>query len=103
MSHLLLTRRDVSKLIQCGDHSLAPWPVTCVHICDGTATEVVPVLQPEGSEVEADWLCRECFDKHFGDEPDSGDISDLRVVCIHCRRKALKPYQENVGSETPQG
>jgi hypothetical protein len=87
---------DTPKLIQCGDHSFAPWAITCVHICDNTAADVVRVPQPEGSEVEADWLCTECFERHFGEGEKKGDITDLRAVCIHCLRKALKPYQDKM-------
>jgi hypothetical protein len=90
---------DVPKLIQCGDHSFAPWAITCVHICNGTATDVVPLPNQTGGEVESDWICPECFAKHFGDGPAKGDITDLRAVCIHCLRKALKPYQDKVKSE----
>jgi hypothetical protein len=51
---------QLPKLIQCGDQSFAPWAVVCIHICNGTATDVVAIPQPEGSELEADWLCSDC-------------------------------------------
>jgi hypothetical protein len=92
---------DEAQLIRCGDHNLAPWAITCVHICDGTATDAVPIPQPEGSEVEADWLCPECFARHFGDGPKTGDITELRAVCIHCLREALKPYQDKAKAKPP--
>ena len=91
------TPDDLPKLIQCGDHSFAQWAITCVHICEGTATDAVPISQKRGGEVENDWLCPECIEKRLGDGPDRTDITDLRAVCIHCLRKALRPYQE----ETP--
>ena len=81
-----------SKLIECGDHSFAPWAATCVHICEGTATEVVPIPQPDGSEVENDWLCPQCVQRYFIGL--DCDVEDLRMVCIHCLRKLLKPYQK---------
>ena len=83
------------KVIRCEDHSCAPWAVTCIHIIEGTATDVVPIVLDEGTEVEADWLCPECVQKHFGDEWDKCEIADLRAVCIHCLRQVLEPYQED--------
>lgn len=82
------------KLIECGDHSFAPWGLTCVHISEGTATDVVPIPRPPeiNSEVEFDWLCPECARKHFGFGADSGDDLDLKVVCIHCLRRLLSTY-----------
>ena len=74
------------KLIRCGDHSLAPWAITCVHICEGTADDALAIPQPEGSEVEFDWLCRKCYE----DQAAGAGGDDLRVVCIHCLRELLK-------------
>ena len=79
------------KLIQCGDHQLAPWAVTCIHVCDGTASDVLPIPQDVGSETENDWLCTDCFEKFAITQ--QGTIENLRVVCIHCLRKLLRPYQ----------
>lgn len=95
-------RHRPPKLIQCGDHSLAPWAITCVHVCEGTATDVIPIPQKEGREVDADWLCPECFEKHFLGGADSKDMSDLRAVCIHCLRRSLGRYQDNEEVEVPQ-
>ena len=80
------------KLIRCGDHQLAPSALTCVHICKGTATAVVPIPQEDGSEIENDWLCPDCYEKFVVN--DNGGLDDLQVVCIHCLREILKPYQK---------
>lgn len=80
------------KLIQCGDHKLAPLAVTCIHVCDGTATDVLPIPQEEGNEIENDWLCVACFEKFAIKR--QGTVEDLRVVCIHCLRGLLKPYRK---------
>jgi len=85
--------RNVPKLIQCGDHNFAPWAITCVHICEGTAADIVRLPNQIGGEAKYDWICAECFEKHFGDGPDKGDLTDLRAVCIHCLRRVLKPYR----------
>ena len=82
-------KNNKSRLVQCGDHQLAPWALTCTHVCDGTATDVFPIPQDVGSETENDWLCMDCFEK-FAIER-QGSVEDLRVVCIHCLRNLLKP------------
>ena len=82
-----------NRLIRCGDHSLAPSALTCVHICDGTATSVMPIPQEEGNEIEYDWLCSNCFDKHLFNA--HGTVDDLRIVCIHCLREILKQYRDD--------
>jgi len=79
-----------TKLIKCGDHSFAPWATTCVHVLDGTATDIVPIPLGEGGEVEHDYICDRCYGKHF--IRGSDDLEDLRTVCIHCLREMLKPY-----------
>jgi len=79
-----------TKLIKCGKHTLAPWATTCVHICDGTATDVVPILLGEGNEVEYDYICDQCFKKYFIGQ--SNDLGDLRTVCIHCLREIVDRY-----------
>jgi hypothetical protein len=54
----------------------------------------VAVRQPEGSEVEFDWICPECYERYFGQDQDgSADVDDLRAVCIHCLRLLLKRYR----------
>lgn len=92
---------DEARLIRCADHSLAPWAITCVHIFDGTADDVVAVPQPEGSEVEFDWVCPKCHEKLIGqDLAGTADLDDLRAVCIHCLRLLLKRYRK---PEDPDG
>lgn len=85
---------EETKLIRCADHRLAPWAITCVHILEGTADDVVAVPQPQGSEVEFDWICPRCHEKLFRqDQAGSADVDDLRAVCIHCLRLLLKRYR----------
>lgn len=76
---------EEKRLIRCGDHSLAPWAIVCVHILDGTADDVVPIPQADGSEVEFDWLCPQCY----ADLAAENGVDDLRYVCIHCLRGLL--------------
>ena len=87
-----MTVNNNTHLIRCGDEGLAPWAITCVHICDGSASEIVPVPLEEGTEVESDWLCRECYEKHFGVDGGGAGIDELRAVCIHCLRQLLTAY-----------
>lgn len=88
-----LDESGLPKLIKCGDHSFAPWGTVCVHICEGTATDVGPVPQELGSET--DWLCNDCWREAFAG---TLGVDDIRAVCIHCLRKIMKPYQ-NGGEE----
>lgn len=75
------------KLIQCADHSWAPWGIVCIHIIEGTAVEAIPMPQEDGSEVESDWMCPSC-----AEEMVNSNIENLRPVCMHCIRKVIKPY-----------
>ncbi len=84
------------KLIQCGDHQFAPYAATCVHVIHRTATDVVPIRCEEGSEVEYDWLCPQCYRKYCLDNEDTWDVDDLVVVCIHCLRKIMRPYRKQM-------
>jgi hypothetical protein len=72
----------MSKLIKCADHKYVPWGIVCVHLCEKTATEWLPVPQEPDSECENDWLCPECVTR-YPDLP----LDDLRAVCIHCIRE----------------
>jgi len=70
------------KLIQCGDHSWAPWCIVCVHLASGESHqwEAIPKVD-EISEAEFDWLCPACkwrFDELGAD--------DFKAICIHCVR-----------------
>lgn len=91
------------KLIECGDHRLAPWATTCSHIMLGTATDVVPIRCEEGSEIEHDWLCPQCFRKYYLDNRNAFDVDDLRAVCIHGLREVMKPYREQMRRRLRRG
>lgn len=94
---------DLPKLIQCADHGVAPWTVTCIHLFNWTATEAIAVPRDEGTEVEADWVCTECFERYFVGETVSEDLSDLQEVCMHCLRDILEAYEDDDEEvESPQ-
>lgn len=78
----------MTKLIKCADHKSAPWGIVCIHLCEGQASDWIPVPQEPGSECENDWLCPTCI-KKFPDVP----LDDLRALCIHCIRK-LKQHAD---------
>ena len=75
----------VPKLIQCGDHSYAPWALICVHLMKGTAKEWVAIEVDDGREVDNDYICPDCAGK-VSMTPGEWDIENLRAVCIHCLR-----------------
>jgi hypothetical protein len=71
-------------LIQCADHSWAPYVMTCAHLMEGSPPEKyhrIDLAEDDLREIEADFICTDCFEKHGCDYHD-----DLRVVCIHCFR-----------------
>jgi len=68
--------------------------MTCIHVLDGTATDIAPVISDRGRLRDADWLCCECAEKIFGDGPCESDVSDLRTICADCLAEAIKPYLE---------
>jgi hypothetical protein len=83
-------------LIKCGDGCFAPSVATCVHIIEGTAKTVLPVRCEKGGEVEYDWYCPQCFDKYYLHNEDTFDVKDMRIVCIHCLRKIMRPYRKQM-------
>ena len=88
------------RLIECRDHKFAPWSIVCRHLVTGRSREWIRV---EGSGepddlTDEDWVCPECFEKHFGqphDEPSEDDLKDLQAICMHCVRKLRKRYDPN--------
>jgi hypothetical protein len=88
---------ETPKLIRCGDHGFLPWGIVCVHVVEGTATEVVAVPREDGNETEYDWLCRQCYE-HLDEEDDD---EDLLVACIHCLREFIEPYRVNMDDLEP--
>jgi hypothetical protein len=69
-------------LIQCADHSFAPWSCVCNHLFNGSSHDWRPVSREEGTEVENDWVCKACQARL----PEL-TAEDFRAVCIHCVRK----------------
>lgn len=87
------------NLIQCGDHSYAPWSIVCVHLIGG-ATDWCPVPS-DHPEVDHDWHCSQCRDQC----PDV-DIDDLQAICIHCVRELQREagiVDSNSGEDEEQG
>jgi hypothetical protein len=77
------------KLVECGDHMLAPWCIVCVHIINGAATECVRL--PMGPGEQDDWLCPTCLQKG----PDAVQLDEVRCVCIHCARDLVKCLKQS--------
>jgi hypothetical protein len=72
---------DTPKLIQCGDHKMAPWSVVCIHLLDGISEEWL--RQPGEDGDQDDWLCPSCAAKGAEQVP----VEELKAVCIHCVRE----------------
>ena len=77
----------MNKLIQCADHSYAPWGIVCVHLVEHTALDWMPVPQEPGSECDNDWLCPTCLKKY----PDVL-LDDMRAICMHCIRDLKRGF-----------
>jgi hypothetical protein len=81
-------RKSPPNLIRCGDHSWAPYVVTCVHLIQGLPKErwrSVPVR--DSREVEFDYICDECYAKKQARDTLTDPLTVLRLVCIHCMRE----------------
>ena len=74
----------MTQLIECGDHSLAPAGVVCVHLARGESKEWLRVPQGAGSECD-DWICPGCAEKF-----PMIDVDDLVALCMHCIRARQK-------------
>lgn len=74
----------IPLIIECGDHSFAPFSFLCHHLCDFPDQEWVGMKVEDGREVENDWLCQECAARfEAGDE-----LEEVLVpVCIGCVRR----------------
>jgi hypothetical protein len=71
----------VPKLIQCGDHKLAPWSVVCIHLLNGSSEDWQRLPGEDGNQ--DDWLCPVCAAKGAEHVP----VEELKAVCIHCVRE----------------
>lgn len=80
------------RLIECGDHSFSPWGVVCVHVLDGTATDLIHGEADDGDEGGGDWMCPECCERAMSSGGDDSCLSYLRAACIHCIRKVIENY-----------
>lgn len=70
-------------VIECGDHSYAPYSFVCQHLIDTPVMDWHPVEVDDGREVEYDWVCAECLQKH-----ESGvQLEEVIPVCINCVRR----------------
>lgn len=74
----------IPLVIECADHSFAPFSFLCHHLVDNPDQLWVGMDVQDGREVEHDWLCEDCA-KRFeaGDE-----LEEVLVpICINCVRK----------------
>jgi len=89
--------KDNPNLIECGDHSFAPWSIVCTHLMYGQS-RTWQSLDSDNPEVDHDWLCPECMEQFIAeaDNDQEHDLTNLRPVCIHCvrylRRKFDRTY-----------
>ncbi len=71
-------------LVECGDHSYSPYSFICQHLLDNPSLEWNPMEVGDGREVEYDWICPDCLDRHLQGE-NLGET--LQTVCIGCVRR----------------
>ena len=79
--------KKAPNLIQCADHTWAPWAIICIHLMERPeTTEWLPIENDDDREVDFDYICRACAERR--DRLGSYDkmIEFLRPVCIHCLR-----------------
>lgn len=83
------------QLIQCGDHSWAPWSIVCVHLMEGTSHEWIPIPS-DFPEVDFDWACPAC---NPNDPETVFNLDNLRPVCIHCVRRYRRKLDPNFNDD----
>lgn len=77
------------NLIQCHDHSWAPWHIMCRHLFDAPPKEKwikIELAEDDGREVDGDWLCEDC-DNRIQEPGDFDKLMNeglLAAVCMHC-------------------
>lgn len=70
-------------VIECGNNSFAPYSFVCQHLIDVPTVNWNPIEVSDGREVEYDWLCDECLDKH----EIGNDLAEVIVpICTYCVR-----------------
>lgn len=85
-----------TNLIQCSDHTWAPWSIICIHLITGSSREWQP-LDSTNPEIDHDWLCPQCMKTHQHETENNlkVDITPLRAICIHCVRSLRTKYDQN--------
>lgn len=82
-----------NDLIQCGDHSWAPWSIVCTHVLNRTAAKVYALPKLPPGESEFDYVCMSCAEE-VEQDGDAINIDNLRPVCMHCVTRVLAPYEK---------
>ena len=74
----------IPLVIECADHSFAPFSFLCNHLIDNPDQTWVGMEVEDGREVENDWLCEECAERFkAGDE-----LAEVLIpICIGCVRR----------------
>ena len=82
----------IPLVIECSDHSFAPYSFLCNHLIDNPKQFWVSMDVQDGREVENDYLCSECADSfEHGDE-----LAEVLIpICINCTRQ-LRSQSENL-------
>lgn len=82
-------------LIDCGDHGRAPYSFCCIHLCTVPAQPwlALALADDDAREVEADWLCENCFDvlqaiEDLGLDPWEYLLPLLTTICVNCLPEA---------------
>jgi hypothetical protein len=74
----------IPLVIECGDHSFAPYAFICFHLIDNPNLKWCPMEVEDGREVEYDWLCEECLEEYN----DGSDLAEnITPICINCVRR----------------
>jgi hypothetical protein len=94
------TNQDNINLVQCGDHSWAPWSIVCTHLMEGTSRDWRPV-ESDNPEVDYDWFCPPCRTKLEEAQAanERPDIADMQCICMHCVRFLRNKFDPNFKKE----
>ena len=78
-------------LVECGDHGRAPYSFCCIHVSEDPAQPWIPLAlaDDDAREVQADWLCEDCFDvleaiEDLGLDPWEYLMPLMTMICVNC-------------------
>jgi hypothetical protein len=74
----------IHYLVECADHSFAPFSFLCNHLLDNPNQNWVSMEVQDGREVENDFLCEECAERFEAGEQLEEVLAPVCINCVRC-------------------